>query len=102
MYAARGKNVEFLKNILVWCLSDRKDSLLLSEQLEREGTDSSRLMMHAAFGGLEQYRIVCQTIREMGCKDYRGWLDMDSVLLSWAAKGGDIRVLNAVAKGIKV
>lgn len=74
--------------------SDHNGPLLPTEQLERVADDSSTLLMHAAIGGLEQYHIVCQKIRKTRC--------MDPMLLSWAAKRVDIRVLNAVTKGIKV
>lgn len=103
MYAVRGKNVEFFTMLCGLCFSDKRDSLL-SKQLTRvaHDDDSSTLLMHAAIGGLEQYNVVDQMIRETGCYDHRGDLDKDSALLSWAAKGGDARVLNAVAERIKV
>lgn len=103
MYAARGKNVEFFTMLCGLCFADKKDSLL-SEQLTREAhdDDSSTLLMHAAIGGLDMYNVVIRMIRENGCHDHWGNPDKDSALLSWAAKGGDVRVLNAVAESIKV
>lgn len=106
MYAARGKgdrNNDFLTMLCGMCFPEEKDPLL-SEQLTRvaEDDDASTLLMHAAIGGRESYAVVCRMIREAGCVDRRGDLDRDPVLLSWAAKGGDVLALNAVAEGIKV
>ena len=106
MYAARGKgdhNVDFLTMLCGMCFPDEKDPLL-SEQLTRvaEDDDASTLLMHAAIGGREPYAVVCRMIREAECVDRRGDLDRDPVLLSWAAQGGDVQVLNAVSDGIKV
>lgn len=107
-YAARGRgpfSVDFLSMLCGLCFAESAQHSLLVEQLTREADDDDRstLLMHAAIGGMGCYAFVCGMMREVGCVA----LEPDTqqrlcVLLSWAAQGGDIGVLNAVAGGIKV
>lgn len=105
MYAARGQegqNGEFFKELCEMCFYGDKGDLLC-DQLKKvsRDEDESTLLMHAAIGGHKTYAKVCRMIQTTGCGDMNG-LKRHAVLLSWAAEGGNIQVLNAVAKGIKV
>lgn len=107
-YAARGRgafSLDFLSMLCGLCFAEPAQHGLLVQQLTRESKDDDRstLLMHSAIGGMGCYEYVCGMMREVGCATFQG--DMQErlcVLLSWAAQGGDIGVLNSVAGGIKV
>lgn len=98
MYAARqkiGGKPAFLRQLLVNYA--HTESAALNKQLV-----SWEILKHAAIGGYDNYEMVCTFMRERECM---GWPAADGKfeeLLCWAAEGGDIRVLNAVACGLQV
>lgn len=107
MYAARGgrgvHGVRFLRELRQLCVSRAADLGMLREQLTRSARDADRstMLTHAAIGGLDSYRLVCEMMREADCNDLPDEHN-SIVLLSWAAQGGNTAVLNVVAGGIKV
>lgn len=51
-------------------------------------------MTHAAIGGLDSYRLVCQMMRQASCDG--------ACLMNITAQGGNTAVLTVVVGGIKV
>lgn len=107
MCAARGKgprSLDFLSMLCGLCFAETGEQARLEEQVTRvaDDEDHSNLLMHAAIGGRESYAYVCGIVRDVKICDQPVEYDKDAMLLSWAAKGGDISVLNTVAGGIKV
>lgn len=104
-YAARGQTVDslnFLNNMCRVCFIGVAGQERLEEQLKRKSIDDSTMQMHAAIGGYTQFALVSKMMRDIGYAIQSGEDSNDPMLLSWAAKGGDIIVLEMVAKGIKV
>lgn len=108
MYAVRGRgtnSVEFLNRLGDLCFSQAAGPGMLRQQLTRSATDDDRstMLAHAAIGGYGLFSSVCKMMREARCAglpDERQ--NMEAVLLSWAAEGGNIDVLTVVAGGVKV
>lgn len=106
MYAARGRGLHsttFLRKLFEICDAQPVEPEQVKEQLTRvaDDDDKSTLLMHAAIGGRGSYDTIWRKMQKLKCID-AGDSDRDVVLLSWAAQGGDVAVLNAVAARIKV
>lgn len=105
MYAARARgehSTDFLSMLCGLCFAEIKDQPRLVRELTRTADDdNSTMLMHSARGGHGSYALVCRMLRDSGCigEDDE---HTTATLLIWAARGGDINVLNAVAGGIKV
>lgn len=98
MYAARqktGGKPAFLRQLLVNYA--HTDSPQLFEQLK-----SWELLKHSAIGGYDNFEMMCNFMRKKACIECPPADRKYEELLSWAAEGGDIRVLNAVASGLQV
>lgn len=98
MYAARppaANNLEFLGQLFALC--ENVDNEVLAS-----GLNPPLLLMHAAIGGYPSFVLVCKFVRDKGLLGWSANDDEYAVLLSCAARGGDVLVLNAVAGGLKV
>lgn len=107
MYAVRKRapdNLDFLRMVCAACFASRADAPKLEEQLTRVANDDdkSTMLMHASIGGRKAYSFVCSMMSEIKYAGNPDQHDKNLAMLSWAAQGGDITVLNMVAEGIKV
>lgn len=98
MYAARqktGGKPAFLRQLFVNYA--HTESAGLDKQLK-----SWEILKHAAIGGYDNYEMACKFMRDRRCMGWPGADGKFAELLSWAAAGGDVRVLNSVARGLQV
>lgn len=105
MYAARGSNGEKVLKLLHSRFSG--DQEVIKRELTRKGLDGTDLLAHAAIGGQTTFGIVRKFMAAVdgvfashpGAEER---VAEEAKILSWAARGGAIKVLAKVAEGIKV
>lgn len=107
MYSVRRRgasNLSFLKMLCAECFASRADAAKLEEQLTRVASDDDRstMLMHASIGGRKAYNFVCSMMSEIEFTGNPDQGNKNLAMLCWAARGGDVTVLNMVAEGIKV